>query len=1277
LAFLIVCSLFALMAGPARAVDLHFVGTFGDPNPPNFGKDEGLAVDPANDDLLIVDAGGVNEKQLITFSGTWTNNTTSFELENLPPACSEDGTGAITFTGNATRRAAIENAINAKCGVGSVSVTNISGIPNPHTVTFQGPLAGADVPLMFCTPVVGTGSCNVGQPSSSFPDGLGPRLFRFNDKAEPHPFPALGGNVIDGRGFGDETPQEGILGTALAPGEVQVAVAPPGSAGDTSGNIYLTNASNKLVDVFAADGSFIGQLTASGGGPLGKVCGVAVDASGAVYVGDFSGQVHKYVPSANPPVNADNVASFPFVEACSLAAGAGPSAGSVFATHFGGAVAKLDSSTGTEQYVVSSGSNTTVSVDRLTGRVWVASGSEVKGINASGPVEPIPFASGLFPSSVEGVAAHGDDVFIARAATGTIGIHTPVPDIAPDAVTGASGAGADFSLVNLEGEVNPRGFKVDCRFEYDTTEYKSGEAGHGTSVPCDQGSASIGTGTDPVPVTASTEPLEADTTYHYRLVTSNFSQTVAGENETFVSGPAPFDACGNASVRAEQGIAAILLPDCMAFEMVSPPQKGGQSARAPHVSASGDRIKFLSNGGLAGTPGVLGLAGDPYVASREGAKGWTTAPTAPPAPLTKGWRIEKNPSIAASLTPDFSCWFQIVATPQQSQVGRMRAFHGCLGGIFEPLSRLLVPVGGGESEKIVDETRFQAASSDHSHLFFEPGGVELGPKKTSYEPGDPAPSGPGATSNTYIALLGAGGEPSLELLARGRDKDGKVKVFGGNCGSFVGGPDKRNQSAVAADGSRVYLSTRPDQPASGDCSEAVKLRILERLETPQGPLIRELFASPSGVGDDRFQGASVDQSKVYFTTNRQLVGSDLDSGSECNAGIGVSSACDLYLYDRTEPPGERLIQASAGENVAGKHDAGKEAKVLDGTVAISGDGSHVYFAAEGVLSDDESPEGKSAGEYPASTPKLYLYRRDESHPDGDLAFIGPLDLGDRATSDQGNLWGGVGTFANAAYPIPATGKANGVEVGGDGHVLLFISRAALSADDTDGNRSDVYRYDADADELRRLSKARPGGLDGGPFAVEGGSRKVLDPLGTDFAEESRWVSEDGQTVVFDTAEALIRGDRNESFDSYLWRDGRLVRLPGGNPTMSHDGSTVAFTTGAQLLPQDGDGVGDVYVARVGGGSPTPALPLACQPDKAQPGPHCQGDAATPPGAPSSASAGVIGAGNVKPKPRRCREGKRKVLRKGKARCVKRQRGKRNRHARKRNRHANTNRRAGK
>jgi hypothetical protein len=728
--------------------------------------------------------------------------------------------------------------------------------------------------------------------------------------------------------------------------------------------------------------------------------------------------------------------------------------------------------------------------------------------------------------------------------------------------------------------------------------------------------------------------------------------------------------CPNEAIRAEQGTEVLALPECMALEQVSPPQKSSQAAKGPAISPDGERIRFQSVAPLGETPGVhVAAGGDHYVASR-GASGWATTSTAPQQlDLTQGWY---GAPYTVSFSPDFSSWFVEASTAQQKSQEITQVFRGTLGGLTLPISPLLTPIGGPLG--ITVSGTMAGASADHSRLYFEPpaDGLSQTGKTTSYLFGDPKPS-PASSSdpNTYIARLDSLEQPSLELLAR--DQNGKV--WGGACGSRLGGISnsnvfavngQRNQGAVSADGSRVFFSTRPDQKKpeeEASCNPSThKLRILERLEGPQGAWIGPLFSSEctrvspvckttEAEGDDFYQGASTEGSKVYFTTNRQLANSDLDgSATECSTATAVSG-CDLYLYDSSAAPGHRLIQVSAGEATAGHPTVGSGAKVLNGVTAISGDGSHVYFVAEGALTGANA-EGKSPSSA-AGARNLYVYERDAAHLGGQLTFIGGLDA-----ADAERLWGGKeGTYRNQAYPVPALGRdAEGHEIGGDGHVLAFESKAALTAGDTDGSHTDVFRYDAETQQLECVS-CRPGGPDSEPIDVApvGVGELATAAAGTDFAEEGRWVSENGDVIAFTTSEGLLAGEASGVLNYYVWRGGELFRLPGkayvpgvevSGPfgreklVVSNDGSEIAFVSSVKLLPSDGDSVADVYVARPDGGYPTPLALSVCH------GEECQGPFQSQPGDQAGASETARGA-NIQA-PSRCKKG----LRRRKGKCVK-------------------------
>ncbi len=706
-------------------------------------------------------------------------------------------------------------------------------------------------------------------------------------------------------------------------------------------------------------------------------------------------------------------------------------------------------------------------------------------------------------------------------------------------------------------------------------------------------------------------------------------------------------ACPNEALREAQG--ATGLPGCMALEMVSPPKKFSQPAFFPSFSRNGERLQLTVQTALAGTPGYQFYRGDRYVASR-GASGWGVAPTAPRDPaIVAGGRWQGS---AAAFTPDLDRWAQIGSTQAQFQVGVAQLFGGGLDGSFAPLSPLLVPIDDSGTEKTqqaVEDLEFIGASADLSASVLK---VTLA--STGYFPEDPRGTGAGEAGgdrNSYVAYLDEAGQPALQLLAR--DKDGKA--WGGRCGAHMGGAGSSfnsgfisatfNQGALSPDGQRIFFTTRPDQPWNPAeeiepvCDIENGLRILRRVTTAAGVTTMTEIAPGGGgagaPGDDLFQAASADGTKVYFLSPRKLTAADTDTATgPCSGSLGASKGCDLYLFDSAEPPASAVTLASDAEGVS------VEADVLLSTPAISGDGSHAYFVAQGVLNGDTNPEGDSAL---SGQPNLYLFEAATK----ELSFIATLASGDAA-----GMWDTEGTLFSGAYAVPVHGE--GPEDGGDGHILAFASKAPLTGTDADGGFRDVFRYDADADTLELLSVPQVGEPEPADVFVNPAWFKGTE---YNFGEATRWVSEDGQTIAFATAEALLPGDGDGALNPYVWNSGELgtvaavIPNPSGNvrpPAVAPVGDQITFSTPTVLLPRDGDSAEDVYVARANGGFAEPVPPPVCQPLEAG---ACQGP---PSPKPSSAPPPPTGpSGNVKG-PRKCKKGQ--VRRKGK--CVKKKQGKR-------------------
>jgi Collagen triple helix repeat (20 copies)/Divergent InlB B-repeat domain len=277
-------------------------------------------------------------------------------------------------------------------------------------------------------------------------------LHRFKPNGEPDNFSALvGENVIDGFGGADTVPgvEEILSNEAGSVRETQVSIAPPGSAAGTAGDIYVTNAFREQVDVFAPTGAYLGS-TSSPSSPS-YPCGVSVGPNGSVFIGDYYNGVQKLTPTA--PGTFTEAAGSPFHEEvstpCNVAAGYGPSAGSVSYSSYGGEVTKLDATSGTKDYEVFSGPSTGgLSVDPTTGLLYVAnahvaspSEAVVREFDVSGaaPEE----VSGTSVPNVSGIGVNGTsgNFYISPSDAHKLDVYAPGPAVKTLTVS-VSGSGA-------------------------------------------------------------------------------------------------------------------------------------------------------------------------------------------------------------------------------------------------------------------------------------------------------------------------------------------------------------------------------------------------------------------------------------------------------------------------------------------------------------------------------------------------------------------------------------------------------------------------------------------------------------------------------------------------------------------------------------------------------------------------------------------------------------------------------------------------------------------
>jgi hypothetical protein len=189
-----------------------------------------------------------------------------------------------------------------------------------------------------------------------------------------------------------------------------------------------------------------------------------------------------------------------------------------------------------------------------------------------------------------------------------------------------------YTEATLRAKLDPAGLPTTYRFQYGLA---AGEYDHATADLTL--AADAGAGEDLVPLTGLAEGTE----YHFRVVVENEAKKIEGPDQTFVTlARRAAESCPNVEYRA--GLSA-KLPDCRAYELVTPaetnglspypPDSGGalvgfdQSLTPPRGPGAGQSLAYFTPGTLPGFDGN-GLL-DGYRASRGSgehpAAGWQSS----------------------------------------------------------------------------------------------------------------------------------------------------------------------------------------------------------------------------------------------------------------------------------------------------------------------------------------------------------------------------------------------------------------------------------------------------------------------------------------------------------------------------------------------------------------------------------------------------------------------------------------------------------------------------
>lgn len=798
----------------------------------------------------------------------------------------------------------------------------------------------------------------------------------------------------------------------------------------------------------------------------------------------------------------------------------------------------------------------------------------------------------------------------------------------PPASVEASVTEVTASSATLSAQIDPLGDATTYRFQYISREaiQRNDEAGEPEFAGAAQAPAeavAIGSGEEPVSVSAHVQALESHTEYRFRVVVVN-----AAAPEGFGSSPLVFTTQAQA--------AALTLADGRGWELVSPPNKRGaligtiEATSVIQAAVSGDAITYYATAPTETGPQGNGLS--TQVLSARGRAGWESrdldAPSTQAVGVVPGagyeyrfFSSDLSLGVFQSVGP-----FEPALSSEASELtpylrsdfatgGGERAV--CSQSCYRPMLTTQDVTSGNRfaakctAEDVLCGPSFVGGTPDLSHVVLE---SEVGLTST---PGDRG--GLYEYSEGQLALVTV--LPDGEPLPPNQASLGAPNVHRG---------------AVSEDGARVVWS------AQGH----LYLRDLARNETI------ELDAPQGGVGgtpDALFQLASGAGSAVYFTDTQDLTE---------NAGA-ASSSPDLYECRIVEEAQHLKCSLKDLTPLIDGESAALEGGAIPGAAT---DGSYVYYVAKGDLTGSQVNErGERAH---VGQPNLFMYH------EGVTTFIATLSAED--APDWANGDAQLGSLVSRVSP--------------NGRWLAFMSDRSLTGYDNRDAVSgkpdeEIFLYHAGGGEGSVVcvscnpTGARPHGVE---FQPQGASEVSIPLAGkvdwphttwlaatmpgwttvslADALYQSRYLSDAGR-LFFDAEEALTPQDSNGVGDVYEYEpprgegappnddcaqsnvtfvpeaDGCVSLISSGTSReesafidASENGNDVFFVTHARLSPLDYDSALDVYDAHVcTSESPCPSPPPPPQP-------ACEGDACqsptVSPEALTPASLSFAGAGNV-------------------------------------------------
>ncbi len=407
--------------------------------------------------------------------------------------------------------------------------------------------------------------------------------------------------------------------------------------------------------------------------------------------------------------------------------------------------------------------------------------------------------------------------------------------------TYATGVGTDAAV--LHAEVNPLGIPTTAHFEYvdDATFQQSGFAEAIQLPNVGEGAAPLdyGAGEALTARAATAYPLAPATTYHYRLVATDslLEAPLTGPVRAFTTFRAAQGQGCSENEASRIGFGG-LLPDCRAYEMVSPVDKdsgdirvlkgnGGELRVLEQASDSGEKLAYgsiRSFGDAASAPFT-----SQYIAQRvEGSEWQTHSIDSPRGPAVVNGVLDESESEFHAFSPDLCEGWQVTFAEPPLAPGGVAGYEN----LYRRADQLCGEDGEAHYEALAPISTPELDSNEL--LLLELEGISGDRTRAIFASrGKLQPEGSPGVFQLYLSA--AGGTPHLVCIL----PDGSTVSRHCTAGTSYSGNHRVVQlGRISADGSRVFWS---------DATQAEgKLYVRENAEAPESA---RLHGAATGKGN--------------------------------------------------------------------------------------------------------------------------------------------------------------------------------------------------------------------------------------------------------------------------------------------------------------------------------------------------------------------------------------------------------------------------------------------